>query len=460
MIKPKTLSTNSSLFLVLCFTLFQSACSDTASEESLIPLANVSDIVILDNSNNGDGSDIEVNFDKQTETTDIREYRVFLTKVSAAGSFDMITAQSSSAYETALPEDIFPVQGLELTSDFVDTDGQEITEQGSYIISVLSVAKDSEIFSDAFLKTSSPFQIRKNNIIKNHTEALDIGMGSLAIDGSDNLYMATNNVISELSNDSEPTFPVFIISESGDAQSFSEPFTVLGGNDIDSEGNLYQSILKTGNLVKINQQGEPIDFINNDDERGFKLESVDGVFIDENDQIFVLDLMSNSVVRINQEGIASQFATVAPQAKGITGDESGNLYISHNSEEGLISRVSSEGVVSKLARVPTLFPENYQLEFLQWLGYIKYHEGSLYVTSPSTNKVFRVSMNGDVSLFAGSGFRFKPRGGATTANLNRPHGLAFSHDGTTLYISGSADTEPRHTQSSTPSIIWSIELVE
>ncbi len=460
MIKPKNLSISFFVLLIICFTLFQTACSDTAVEEPLIALANVSEIVALDNSNSGNGSDIEVNFDKQSETSDIREYRVFLTKTSSASTFDINAAQRSNTYERVLPEDIFRVQGLQLSSNFVDTEGDDITEQESYIISVLSVAKDSEAFSDAFLKTTTPFQIRKNNLIKNHTQVLDIGMGSLAIDDSDNLYMATNNVVSELSNDGDPTFPVFIISEGGDAQSFSQSFTVLGGNDIDSEGNLYQSILKTGSLLKINQLGESIDFINDNDDRGFKLESVDGVYVDDTDQVFVLELTSNSVVRINQEGIATQFARIPPHAKGITGDENGNLYINHNSEEGLITKVSSEGVVSELARVPTLFPQNYQLEFIQWLGYIKYHEDNLYVTSPSTNKVFRVSMNGDVSLFAGSGFRFKPRGGAITANLNRPHGLAFSQDGTTLYISGSADTEPRHTQSSAPSIVWSVELVE
>ena len=460
MINPKNLPLFSFVFITTLLVLFQTACSDTGEEETLSPIDNVSNITVQDNGNSGNASDIEVNFRKQTETTEIREYRVFLSKTNNAASFDIKVAQNSIAYESALPEDIFPVQGLALTSDFVDTDGDKIIEQESYIVSVLSVAKDNKMFSDAFLKTSSPFQIRKNNLIKNHTQILEVGMGSLAIDASDNLYMATNNIISEINNGEEQIYPVFIISEGGDTQIFTEPFALLGGNDIDSEGSLYQSILKTGKVIKINKQGEALDFIKEDDDRGFKLESADGIYIDGEDQIFVLDEASNSVVRVNKEGVGSLLTNIPPKAKGITGDENGNLYISHNSEEGLISKVSTDGTVSELARVPTLFPENYQLEFLQWLGYIKYHEGQLYVTSPSTNKVFNVSMTGGVTHFAGSGFRFKPRGGAITANLNRPHGLAFSQDGTTLYISGSADTEPRHTQSSSPSIIWSIELVE
>ena len=456
----KTLSFSIKLLTLIGAVLLQIACSESVEEQPLQSLANISEIKVLDNGNSGNASDIEVNFEKQAETNDVLEYRVFLTKSAVATSFDLSSAQSSSSYERATPDDIFTVQGLVLNSNFTDTEGDKITSQESYIVSVLSVPKNKEVFAEAFLKTTSPFRIIKNNLIKNHTLPLQVGMGSLAIDESDNLYMATNNVISEINSDREPEYPVFIISPVGDAQAYSQAFSVLGGIDIDSDGNIYQAVLNTGKVIKIDKQGNVSNLINEDDNRGFKLESVDGIFVDQNDQVFVLDVASNSVVKIDKDGLSSQFVSIAPHARGITGDKDGNLYISHNSEQGLITKVSSTGAASELATIPTLGPENYPLEFLQWVGYIKYHDGSLYVTSPSTNKVFRVSMSGDVSLFAGSGFRFKPRGAAISANLNRPHGLAFSKDGSTLYISGSADTEPRHTQSSAPSIIWSIELVE
>ena len=455
----KLLTLFSKLLIIAAVLLQQSACSEAVQEEPLQSLANISEIKVLDNNNNGDASDIEVNFKKQTETNDVLEYRVFLTKASAS-SFDLASAQNSRSYERALPEDIFTVQGLVLSSNFTDTDGDKITDQESYIASVISVPKNKDLFNDAFLKTSVPFQIKENNLIKNHTQPLEVGMGSLTIDGSNNLYMAANNIISEINGDAEPDHPVFIISPEGEARAYSQPFSVLGGIDIDSDGNLYQSIINSGIIKKIDKDGSISDLIKQDDDRGFNLESVDGIYVDQEDQIFVLDVISNSVVRVNQDGLSSQFASIPPQAKGITGDENGNLYVSHNSEQGLITKVTPKGVVSELATIPTLRPENYPLEFLQWVGYIKYNQGHLYVTSPSTNKVFRVSMDGDVSLFAGSGFRFKPRGAAISANLNRPHGLAFSQDGKTLYISGSADTEPRHTQSSAPSIIWSIDLIE
>ena len=133
MINPKNLPLFSFVFITTLLVLFQTACSDTGEEETLSPIDNVSNITVQDNGNSGNASDIEVNFRKQTETTEIREYRVFLSKTNNAASFDIKVAQNSIAYESALPEDIFPVQGLALTSDFVDTDGDKIIEQESYI---------------------------------------------------------------------------------------------------------------------------------------------------------------------------------------------------------------------------------------------------------------------------------------------------------------------------------------
>lgn len=215
-----------SKFLIIAAVLLQqSACSESVEEEPLQSLANISEIRVLDNNNNGDASDIEVNFKKQTEAND---------RISS--SFDRTTPQKSNLNERALTEDIFTVQGLVLSSNFTDTDGYKITDQESYIVSVLSIPKNKELFSEAFLKTTRPFQI------KNHTQPSEVGMGSLTIDGSNNLYMATNNIISEINGYAEPDYPVFIISPEGEARAYSQPLSVLGGIDIDSEGNLYHSI--------------------------------------------------------------------------------------------------------------------------------------------------------------------------------------------------------------------------
>jgi len=437
------------------------SCSDSEQPISVPSLSNISEITVLDISNNRNASDIEVNFKKQEDTQQILEYRVFLIKSNLSNDFSINDAESSSTYSRAQPEDIFPVEGLMLATGATDTEGDLISDQESYIIGVLSVSTNQEIASNAFLKTTTPFQLKNNNLIKNHTQQLQLGMGSLSMDNEGNIYMGTHDIIeSDLFGGTEKLFPVIKISESGAPQEYTQPFTGLGGNDFDASGNLYQTILRTGRILKISDQGVVTELIKEEDDRGFKLESVDGIYVDHDQNVFVVDVATNSVVIITPEGLSSQFAQIPPYARGITGDENGNLYISHNTEEGLITKVDATGNVSRFAMVPALFPLNYQLEFLQWIGYIKYRDQELYITSPSTNKIFKIDMAGSVSLFAGSGFRFKPRGGALTANLNRPYGLVFNNEENTLFISGSADLEPRHTQSSMPSAIWKIELVE
>jgi len=138
----------------------------------------------------------------------------------------------------------------------------------------------------------------------------------------------------------------------------------------------------------------------------------------------------------------------------------GNLYVSHNSEDGIISKIDAIGEVSQFATIPVKRPENYDQEFLQWLGYLQYHEGDLYAAAMSTDRIYKVDQNGEVSVFAGSGERGIPRGGILTADLNRPIGLSFNQDGSILYVCGSSDTNPVHTQSSQPAAIWKIELVD
>ena len=95
-----------------------------------------------------------------------------------------------------------------------------------------------------------------------------------------------------------------------------------------------------------------------------------------------------------------------------------------------------------------------------WVGHITYYNSNLYVCGMSTDRVYKVTMVGKVEVFAGSGERGIPRGGALTAKLNRPYGFAWNPNGTKLYISGSGDVTPQHVQGSLPGKIWVINIAE
>jgi len=95
-----------------------------------------------------------------------------------------------------------------------------------------------------------------------------------------------------------------------------------------------------------------------------------------------------------------------------------------------------------------------------YLGYLQYNQGFIYVAGMSTNFIYRVSMDGTIDEFAGSGVRGLPRGDKRKAKLNRPNGIVFSQDKQILYISGAEDTDLTQTQSSRPSRVWKIDLLE
>ena len=158
------------------------------------------------------------------------------------------------------------------------------------------------------------------------------------------------------------------------------------------------------------------------------------------------------------DGTSTRVTTVEPGVRGITGDEAGNLYVTVNREAGKVMRIAPNGVVSIFAQVPTFVPSDYGLPFIMWVGYLTYHQGDLYVAGTSTHRIYKVDGSGEVSVFAGSGVRLLPSGDALTANFNRPMGLAFSADGTRLFISSCMDTAPNHVQASAPSRIYQIEL--
>ncbi|HYL74523.1 MAG TPA: hypothetical protein VEU96_09980 [Bryobacteraceae bacterium] len=118
-------------------------------------------------------------------------------------------------------------------------------------------------------------------------------------------------------------------------------------------------------------------------------------------------------------GQASQATLASPW--GLTIDTAGNMYIADNGN-GRIRRVTSAGVISTFATVPD--PQGLAFD----------PAGNLYVSSDN-NKVMKVDLQGNVTTFAGTGAKgYSGEGGpATAAMLTNPWGLAFDNAGN-LYL--------------------------
>jgi len=440
--------------LILSFSLWN--CSD---ENALPAIEVIKDIEAQDNGNRGNASDIEVFFRKQFETNNIQEYRIFAIKSDKASVFTLedANAMPSEKYTQVNINETYPIKGKILAAEAKDTDGDVITEGVLYRFAVLTVAKDKKQFKNTLVVDEDDFELKTNNLIFDYTKEFEAGSGSLSMDKEGNLYMADFNIIFSVGNPYfQSEFPIHKIAKNKVVSTFSEPYRLLSGNAFDSQDNLYHSELFGNQIIKTQLDGTASILAI----EGLDLESPDGIYVNEEGILFVASRSEGTIIKVMPDGNASIFAEVGDRPRGITADESGNLYISHNHESGKISKITPEGEVSTFANVATFKPENYQIEYLMWLGYITYHEDFLYVPSIGRDQIFKISLEGEVTVFAGSGTRGIPRGGVLTADLNRPIGLAFSADGSSLYISGCTDNIPQHTQASRPAKIWEIELLE
>ena len=440
---------------IFFLTLF-TTCNN--SDVDPVPLIPVQDIIVSDNSNSGNTSDIEVNFTKPISTDNIREYRVFLVKSELLDDVneENIEALTSDRYASALPGNVFPLQGIRFPVNTLDYHGKAVTIEDSYQVGVVSISMNPELYSNVLQYAEEEFQLTNNNIISDYSDEMQAGAGSLIIDGEGVLFMADYDVIALIANDTTMNHAVQRIDASGSVTEFTSPLKLLTGNAFDSNFNMFQSKYFNGDVIVINPGGG-ITEVNIPD---IVLDKADGIYVDNNDNVYIADPSSGFIYRIPTGGTVESFSFVRNNPRGITGDDEGNLYVSHNHEEGFISKILPDGTVETIANLPTFVPPTYQLDFHMWLGYITFHEGFLYVAGTSTHQIFKVGLDGEVEIFAGSGERGIPRGDTRTANLNRPMGLVFSNDGSKLFISCSTDTTPQHTQYSRPSQVIKVELVE
>jgi len=457
---PQTFFPKSSwtYFLLLLCAFLYPACEggDIPASTALDPVIN---ILVLDNGNNGNASDIELNFMQQRSTSDVKEYRAIAVKKDQVASFDLAKANGISPdnYTKIAVDEVYPVKGKALSAQSRDAEGAVIVEGEKYIFAILSVSKDEKRISNSLAMSDEEFEVKLNNQITDFTQKLDAGSGSLTMDASGEIYMANYDIVAHVGNNQENAFPIFKIFSSGAYEVYTDSFSLQFGNAFDSQSNLYHAHLLKGEVSITSPNARSTQFI---PVQGFMPPKPDGIYVDAQDNVFVADQGNGTIVKINPDSTTSEFAYVGKNPRGITGDSDGNLYISHNHIDGQISKITPAGDVSVFAYVPAVKPEDYLLPYQMWVGYLVYHEEALYVAGMSTDRIYKINMSGDVSVFAGSGVRGIPRGGALSANLNRPIGLVFSQDGKSLYISGSTDVTPQHTQSTTPARIWEMHLLE
>ncbi|MCB0580464.1 MAG: hypothetical protein KDD10_14290, partial [Phaeodactylibacter sp.] len=203
--------------------------------------------------------------------------------------------------------------------------------------------------------------------------------------------------------------------------------------DYDANGNLYLSTFNDQGLYKL-VPGEPFAVSR------FANVAIgpSGVVVNrESGTVYVSHYGSgfpgngNSIYIVSPEGTASVFAQgnglQVPVSLAI--DEAGNLY-APNIGNARLYKITPGGAISLLSQLPTapIHPFN--------IGHIAYANGYLYLTGNSSQPlIFRVSLDGQYEVIAGDGTIGYQDGPGSQAKFDAPNGIAASVTGDTLFIS-------------------------
>ncbi|MFJ2047732.1 stalk domain-containing protein [Paenibacillus taichungensis] len=187
---------------------------------------------VRDNSDYGDGRDIQVSFNRSSDESKVANYRIFVVRNSVSSSFNLTTASnlSSSLYynvnktgnniTTTLP------------SSMKDTSGYNVTNLQDYRIYVMAVGNQQNGYTNALSSSSTLLRLTTNS---NAGVASNIGVADVSDYGDGRDLRVSFTRASDESNVS--AYRVYVV-RSGNAGSF----TLSAAN----ASNNYTQVYKTG----------------------------------------------------------------------------------------------------------------------------------------------------------------------------------------------------------------------
>lgn len=270
-------------------------------------------------------------------------------------------------------------------------------------------------------------------------DEIESGTGGLAIDADGNVFSADFG--SRLGGRSEGGDRVYKIDPQGNVSLFCREMRGASGNTFDADGNLYQSSVGGNFVSKVTPEGK-VSVLAREG-----LMNPVGLCFGADGNLYVCNCGNGSIQQITLDGESNSFVR-SPLLKcpnGITLADDGNFYAA-NFYNGDVIKIDPDGNASKLATLPG--NNN---------GHLTCLNGALYVVARTANQIYRVTYDGQSTLFVGSGERGKADGDPLQATLSLPNDIGVSPDGRFMYINetGPIEGDPRIL---TPTRIRRIEL--
>jgi sugar lactone lactonase YvrE len=415
---------------------FVLACGgDPTGSGRVLPAAVVEDVIHA--ANFGDGRDMIVTVDRPGETAGISEFRIIIAKETDPLDAGAAAALGASRYVAV------PTSGTQtdyaLDAGSVDADGDPIAEGIAYRAHLLTVPISGDISASALDAAPAAITLRRTHLVKTITTVIQAGTGGMDVDSEGRIYHADFGA----TLDGPPGTRIHRISPAGAVTVWAEGFNGASGNAFDSRGNLYQSNIRGDRISRITPDGEVSTFATDG------IDGPVGIAIDTNDNLYVANCIGNTIRKVMPDGSTQPFAasSLLRCPNGIAIAQDGNFYVA-NFSNGDVLRITPDGTVN---RHVTLEGNNN--------GHILSGNGVLYVVARLANRIYQVTLDGEVTLLAGSGARGRRDGAARDASLSLTNDIALSPDGSTLYFNDVAGTNP-DIRLISPVVVRALVLVE
>jgi sugar lactone lactonase YvrE len=214
---------------------------------------------------------------------------------------------------------------------------------------------------------------------------------------------------------------IFRVTPAGAVSVFATGLVSANGSRFDSKGNLFVADYDGSAVRKISPAGIVTTV-------AAGLNGPAGVWVDKEDNLLVslygagYSGTGSAVLKITPDGTVSTYALGGglQDVASIVGDENGNVYAG-NWASGTLFNITG-GNVSLLAETGGVS------------NHVCYSHGYIYIPSPSSALVRRVSLSGAVENFIGTTTRQVIDGPIASADFERPNSCAISADGTIMYV--------------------------
>lgn len=209
---------------------------------------------------------------------------------------------------------------------------------------------------------------------------------------------------------------VWKVSPTGQVEVFTNTMYGSSGNALDAQGNLFQAQYYGNTIVKINRYTREVSEVAHKGLVG----PVGLAFL--NNELYVCNCNNNTIARVEVSGEVTQVASgpLFNCPNGLIAGRDGNLYVVNYRNPNIV-RVDTSGNATLFAKLPATSG-----------GHIAELKGNYFVTSFFDHKIFKVSFDGKITHFAGTGVAGVKNGIGLESQFYNPNGIVATNG--SLYV--------------------------